>query len=205
MAFIDYGALLRVNGKFINKNEDMFMDLIYETVTEEKGNEIQINGNYFVGAGDKDFYLVFYKSIFHVISNGEIIHTDWDNPFDSEIFYIDNFPNVKVEHIDKNIYSEYSNKLDNYDREFYLNRYGKKLGQLKINGRCKKSKRSIYNYKTQKYLATWDYNGDKYEVIFGYGIECNEKSYNDIKNNSYNYTDIERELIDSWFKGEQLW
>lgn len=29
MATIDYGALLRVNGKFINYNKDLFSEIIY--------------------------------------------------------------------------------------------------------------------------------------------------------------------------------
>lgn len=201
MAFIDYGALLRINDKFINKNQDMFMDLIYETAIDDKGNEYNINGNYFVGAGDKNFYLVFYKKFFHIISNGKIIYTYGNSPFNSEIFYFDNFSNVKIEHIDKNIYFRNYNFLYNYDKEFYLKKFGKKKGQLKINRKYKKSRRKCYSYKTDKYLATWEYDGNKYEVIFGYNIECNEKYYNDIKN-TYEYTDIEIELIDSWFKGE---
>jgi hypothetical protein len=45
-----------------------------------------------------------------------------------------------------------------------------------------------------------DYNGHHYEVIFGYGVEPNERVWNDIKNESYGFRPDEVKLIDNWFE-----
>ena len=75
MSAIDYGALLRVNGKFINKNDDLFSycsdtgyvcdKATYYSDYEKKEIEIDIMGNYYVYAGDENFLLCFYKGYFY--------------------------------------------------------------------------------------------------------------------------------------------
>lgn len=160
MALIDYGAILRVNGKFINKNCDLFMHssdtgYVCEQALHPNGEMIDIDKEFYVYAGDENFMLCFYKGLFYVISHNKIILAKWNILFMSETFYFDGLPSVNVE------------RLDN---------------------------------KTQRWLATWIHNGNKYEVIFGYGIDPDEEVWNRIKFDGYKFTDIEREIIDEWFK-----
>lgn len=156
MAIIDYGAILKVNGKFINKNKDLFMeqtDMGYEPQNEDVG---------FVTTGDKNFLLSFFATNVYIYHNDKMIGWIHESPFISEtIFNGDNLPNVKIEHLDKNK---------------YLKKY------------------------TPRWKATWDYKDNHYEVIFGMGIDPNEKVWKRIKYNCYDFTDIEREIIDAWFK-----
>lgn len=211
MAFIDYGALLRVNGKFLNKNDDLFVKssdtgyvcdkATYYSDSEKKVIEIDIMGNYYVYAGDENFLLCFYKGYFYVISNNKIIHTVSYNPFISETFYLDGYPSIKVESLDKTIRREYCALPDEYDRKYFYERYGKKKGQVRINRICKRHNKSFYNTRSSRWLATWDYNGNHYEVIFGYGIDPVESVWNRIKFDHYDFSDVERKIIDEWFKG----
>ena len=82
MATIDYGALLRVNGKFINYNKDLFSEIIYpegdipeytQYVYSGKLQKRPVKGNYFIYAGDTTFMLAFYKRMFDVISDGSAL------------------------------------------------------------------------------------------------------------------------------------
>ena len=58
MASVDYGAILRKNGIFVNKDKGLFMNMKeavgYSLEKIERGNEdtIQIEGDFFVYAGD---------------------------------------------------------------------------------------------------------------------------------------------------------
>lgn len=225
MAMIDYGAILKVNGKFINKN-NLFMDssdtgYICEKALynyDGKEHEIDIDGNFFVYAGDKNFLLCFYKSMVYVIHNNKVIRSIWNDTFLSETFYFDNFPSVTIEHLDKNTYSKKIESIgtwEDYVKENWIGATGKeKLSELKNGrkhykwfhkrlkqiGRYNKRKEE-YKYKTQRWKATWEYNGNKYEVIFGYGIDSNEEVWNNCKYD-YGFTDIEVKIIDKWFEEE---
>lgn len=228
MSCIDYGAILKVNGKFINKNYDLFMDCsdtgyVCEKATyfdsyEMKEKEFDIDGNYYVYAGDEEFMLCFYKGSICVISHNRIIHTVYYSPFLSETFYINGFPHVKVEHLDKNTYIELESlgTWSDYIKENWIGATGdEKLSKLQNGKRhykwFRKRLKSIVRerkhptyyskYKTSRWKATWDYNGNHYEVIFGCGIDPNEDVWNRIKFDTYNFTDIEREIIDEWFRG----
>lgn len=211
MSMIDYGALLRVNGKFINKNCGLFMHCsdtgyicdkaTYFNSYQNKEDEININGNYYVYAGDKNFLLCFYKRYFYVIHNNKVIHTVIHNQFLSETFYLDGFPSVTVEHLDKNFVKRYYNKPEDLDRKWLIQRHGKKNGLLRLS-RWIKHSRKFDKELTNRWKATWDYNGNHYEVIFGSGIDPNEETWNRIKFDSYGFTNVEREIIDSWFNGD---
>ena len=53
MALIDWGSLLRVNGKFINKNKDLFMNCsdtgyVCKQAEYPDGTVVYIDGNNFV-------------------------------------------------------------------------------------------------------------------------------------------------------------
>lgn len=228
MAVIDYGALLRVNGKFINKNENLFMNCSdtgyvckeaeYYDDYEKKWKSITIDGNYYVYAGDENFLVVFYKGMFHVIYNNILICSRWNVPFISETIYLNEFPSIKVKHLDKNLYIEPIESLgtwkdyvkDNWngatgdeklsELEGGHKEYKQFMRALKANARSLKHPGKYDKYRTPRWLATWDYNGNHYEVIFGNGIDPNEKIWNNIKFDSYDFTDIEREIIDKWFE-----
>lgn len=230
MSAIDYGALLKVNDKFINKNKDLFMNCSdtgyicneaeYYDDYQDKWETIPIGGNYYVYAGDEKFLVVFYKSLFRVIHNNKIICNRWNDPFISETIYFDELPSIKVEYLDKNLYVEPVESLGtwkDYVKENWQNTSGnEKLSELenghkrykwfmkalKRNARYIKHLNKYDKYRTPRWLATWDYNGNHYEVIFGYGIDPNEKVWNDIKYDSYDFTDIEREIIDIWFNND---
>lgn len=213
IAFVDYGAILRVNGKFINKNDDLFMkssDTGYvcdqATYFDNESKEmkpVDIMGNYYVYAGDKNFMLCFYKSYFYVISNNKIIYSFWFSPFISETIYLNGFPTIKVEHLDKELREDsWMDDLDGWDRKWYYDYFGVRKGQLKINRYFKKKNKIKYKIRSSRWLATWDYNGNHYEVIFGYGIDPVEDVWNRIKFDSYDFSDIERQIIDSWFAGK---
>ena len=175
------------------------------TYFDDESKEIittHINGNFYVYAGDENFMLCFYKGYFYVIHNNKIICSISNSYFISETIYFDGLPTIKVEHLDKELRNEYPDKLDDWDRAFYYDHFGIKKGQLKINRVLKKYKNVVWKTRSSRWLATWDYNGNHYEVIFGYGIDPNEDVWNRIKFDSYDFSDIEREIIDSWFLGD---
>ena len=102
MAILEYGALLKINGKFINKNMDLFMDCsdtgyICEKATYydkniKKDREVFIDGMFYVYAGDENFMLCFSKAGFSVISHNKIIGSVVFSQFLSETFYFDGLP-----------------------------------------------------------------------------------------------------------------
>ena len=208
MALIDYGALLKVNGKFINKNSDLFMSCsdtgyVCKDVEYLDGAKGYIDGNYFVYAGDENFLIAFYKGIFCVVHNNKIIYSDCNSTFISETLYFEGLPTLKIEHLDKELINEYPDPPDEYDIEWYYERYGKKKSQLKLYRLAKSRNRIAYKVRTFRWLATWEYKGKKYEVIFGEGIDTNENVWNDIKYDHYGFTDVEREIINSWFEEDK--
>lgn len=209
MSVIDNGALLKVNGKFINKNTDLFMDCsdtgyICEKATyfdeyENKNKKVDIDGNFYVYAGDEKFMLCFYKGYFYVISHNNIIHSVAYNPFVSETFYFDGLPSVTVEKLDKGnrytkrfvpdillLYQMYSNMSTKQAKQ-HIRRLCKKYGKIKDKACC------------NRWKASWDYNNNHYEVIFGYGIDNNEDVWNTMKNTCYGFSETEIKIIDDWF------
>lgn len=220
MAMIDYGALLRVDGKFINKNSELFMNssdtgYICERA-DYNGESIPINGDYFVYAGDEQCLLVFYKSSFRVIVNKTIVVSEWALNFGSQTYKIDGVTDLKVSHLDPQLYVKPVEQLglwEDYVKENWKDATGKeKLSELS-NGyreyrrfikRAKHNSRvnrngGCYRYRTCRYFAEWNHNNRKYEVIFGYGIDPNEDVWNGIKYEGYGFTDTERKIIDEWF------
>lgn len=235
IAYIDYGSLLRVNGEFINKNGDLFMDCsdtgyvcdkaTYFDEYQNKETEIYIAGDYYVYAGDKNFMLCFYKGLMRIISNNKQICSRLNMPFASETIYLDGFPTIHVHHLDKNIYIEPVESIGTWKdwvKENWIGATGEEklselengvksfrvfLRALKRNARDRKNPKRWDRYRTGRWLATWEYNEKKYEVIFGYGIDPDEETWERIKfdneNGGYGFTDIEREIIDSWFGAKE--
>lgn len=220
MAMVDYGALLRVNGKFVNKNCNLFMESSNTGYSLEKARfadvsiydkDVDIDGNFYVYAGDENLLLTFYKGYFYVISNEKILKVVSNVSFISETFYIDSVK-IKVSHLEPELQIERYDveTWKDYVKEHWINATGnEKLNEL-CNGLkeykrfIKRSKRkaegrNAYKDRTQRWLAQWEHNGDMYEVIFGYGIDPNEEVWNDIKHSSYGFTKREVEIIDEWF------
>lgn len=221
MAAIDYGALLRVNGEFINKNKSLFMDASNTGYVLDRaryantsiyGKDVDIHGNFYVYAGDENLLLTFYKGFFYVISDGLILTAVSNVPFISEIIYI-NGVQIKVSHLEPELQIDEGEDIGtwkDYVREHWGGATGdEKLSQLE-NGskrykiflkklKRKASGRDVYKDRMQRWIAEWEHNGDKYEVIFGYGIDPCEDVWNDIKYNSYGFTEREIKIIDNWF------
>ena len=179
MAMIDYGAILRVDGKFINKNKGMFMetsDTGYkppeEAIYTRYDEVIKIKNNYFVYAGDENFLVCFYKTVIVIVSNGKVIVGGWSFPFKEETFFIDSLPSVKISHLDKQKYPDDSYILDDFDKGIIeSDRRNNKKKQIciwhKIIKRLKRWHKNKSNYYySNRYIATWDYNGHHYECIY---------------------------------------
>ncbi len=210
MAMIDYGAILRVDGKFVNKNKGLFMEVSDtgyeppEKVYDPKyNNTFSIKGNYFVYAGDENFLVCFYKCYLCAVNKNKIIFDYWGDDF-SHQFILPNEKIIKVEHLDNMRYKEspfFDDDILDIASEYRKNN---KTRQLKRLHRILKSRhrysKNPYKYKTNRYIATWEHNGHNYECIFGYGIDPNEEVWEDIKDEHYDFTDIERNIIDMWFK-----
>lgn len=219
MAAIDYGALLRVNGEFINKNKNLFMDVSNTgyflekaryTDTDIYDKDIDIR-SFYVYAGDENLLLTFYKGYFYVISSEKIIKEVSNVPFISETFYLEEVK-IKVSHLDPDIQVEEDDigTWKEYVKEHWVDATGEeKLSDLQ-NGfreykrfikrlKRKVSGRSAYKYRTNRWIAEWEHKSDKYEVIFGYGIDPNIFVWNDIKNEAYGFTKREIAVIDGWF------
>ena len=65
----------------------------------------------------------------------------------------------------------------------------------------KKLNSSLNNEFTENVI---EYNGKKYECVFGYGVDSSEKLWNEgTFQKDYNYTDTEIEFISKWFEGDK--
>lgn len=105
MAMIDYGAVLKVNGTIVNSNE-MFMETsdtgyMIDVAVDKDGYDYDIDGNYFVSAGDEDLMICFYKTTALIISNKTVIKTySWkDAAFPYYNIILDNGNKICFEHI----------------------------------------------------------------------------------------------------------
>lgn len=199
MAMIDYGALLKINDEFINKNENLFMDMkeavgfVLEKATY-LDKDININDNYFIYAGSKDLLLCFYKTWFLIISNGKVIREYSGNDFNSEKLFIKDI-SITVAHLDNDWIIdklEVDEDMKGCLRKKKWLKYVKRIGEV--------NRKRPLKYKTQRYIVTWEHAGNKYEVIFGYGIDPNKEVWDDIKYKSYEFTDKERVIINKWFE-----
>lgn len=204
MAMIDYGAILMIDGK--KYNDSMFMEtsdcgfVPEKAYSKEYDQWMNIKGNYFVYAGDDNFMLVFYKCWAHVISAGEILYsTPFDFHYPGETRYFDGLPTVTFEHLDKNKYpQQFDLNKDDYD--YYISRYGKVWGELYWYRAVKRIKRNTWYSYTNRYVARWEYQGRKYEVIYGYGIDPDKECWESIRDEAYDFTEIEKRKINGCFE-----
>lgn len=204
MACVDYGALLKVDGVFLNKNKDLFDEVSDTGYIPEKAlyeeKYLDIKGNFFVYAGDEELLLAFYKRQIAIISHGKVLSILWNHPFISEEIQVGS-SRVKISRLEPQL----RDWEINHDPVYYYLAKGKRkrrlLHILRYRARNNKGNRyrnNIYKCDTQRYVAEWEHAGKKYEVIFGYGIDPDEEVYNNIKND-YGYTKKEIEILDRWF------
>lgn len=169
MAFRDYGAILKKNGKVVNLNQDLFMDMKeavgftidpipfqYEYKGEIHNSQQIIDGNYFVYFGDEELCFCVYKFALSVIVNKqhiEYLGFDWEE-----------------------------NKVVKY---FNFNSASVKI--KKITG--------------GKIHAKIQYKGNRYEVIYGYGIDNNVNCFKRIsKDRRYGYNNKNVRYIENFLK-----
>lgn len=208
---IDYGVLVLKSGIPQNKNEELFAE-------EPAYMKKPIAGNYFCYCGDRAFSLCFYKTSMVVTRNGEDTKEHyWNFPFASETIYLPE-TRVTVKRLDplKPVYLTHLQDYDtweDYVRANWCGATGLEKDSELANGAywhriwnkmCKKigRKKVLYYTSTLKYSATWEYNGDKWEVIFGYGIDNDENVFNSIvAEGRYNYgEDSIRYIKEKFFK-----
>ena len=206
MAFIDYGALLRVDGVFLNKDKDLFMDAsdtgyVCGAAIDEDGNEHIIDGNYYVYAGDEKLMLCFYKGTIVIVSDNKVIKVISPTPFAAETYAdIPGIDELRISHLDKNKYPYdtfkpvYHNWLEILPKKPSWKRYKIFCRLIKYDRR---HRRKDY---TLRFFAEWDYGSHHYEVIYGYGIDPDTETWREISGgDSYGFTDTERRIIDGWF------
>lgn len=204
MAGIDYGALLRVNGKLINKDvafmESSDTGYICKEATSKDGS-IDVDGNYFVYAGDESFLVVFYKTYFHVIIDNKIVYFYVGSNFVSEEFTISGHT-IKVDHLDKNYHyvNDYP-RMNDSTFNILKEVHGIKYTKRKMYRMAKRRKRSRSYCLSDRFIS-WVHNGNKYECIFGYGIDSSLSVWKEICQDydyGYEFSEIEINKIDSWF------
>ena len=216
MAMVDYGAILRVDGKIVN--DSLFMEMTDTGITPPEkvhdnryNTDINIANNYYVYAGDKDFMMVFYKCWFFGITQKEMIYSSLNHITCCIPWYTlmnDDFPKITVEVLTREKDSYYSTNWFYEDakeelEEAYKHHNKKRLRELrrwfKSVGRVVREERNKPYWKN-RFKASWDYKGKHYEVIYGYGIDPNRKVWDEIKFNRYDFSETERKIIDNWFE-----
>lgn len=200
MAMIGYGAILRVDGKIINHS--MFMD-VSDTgckpvdMVEINGVTVNFGGDFFVYAGDEKFMVAAYKVILCVVSNGKVIwyKRPWHCDVVGETRFFDGLPAVTIRHLDPVMHPVYPDHFD----EWLADLYPKKEADRMRLRHAKRARKPLYKSFTNRFIATWDYAGRRYELLYGYGIDPDKEVWDDIKNERYGFTQTEINVIDSWF------
>ena len=178
MAMIEYGSVVKKNGKIIQT--EMFMDMkkelgfvinsikqsYKETIFDEEYKRTpnhndykqRIDGNYFSYVGDLSLLVCVYKCGIVIIDNGKIIK--------------------KVENLDDNACLPY--------RRMSL--------EFKVKDVVFKLKR--LNEESNRYKLRFIYKGDTYEILYGYGVDINSEIW-------YEPSRKERRYISKWFGGNK--
>lgn len=211
MAFLDYGALLKVDDIFINRNEFFMKEsntgyIPTEKTSSEYGSK-PIKGNFFVFAGDRHFLIAFYKTGFAVFSEGKCIDVnflldDEEDPFPNcQLFSYENLPTVSVELIDKTWYDHYLDIGWESEKEC-IDFYGEEEGRKEYARAVAISKESIGKIRRTSFKATWEYNDHTYECLFGYALDSSDKYYFELvkKDNPYKLSKVEIEALASFFE-----
>lgn len=162
MAILDYGSVVKKNGKIIQN--EMFMNMkeavgftidtisykyFSEYSNKEECCEVKINDNCFSYIGDEELLLCIYKGSIYFISNGQILKIQRDLWLDYDIPYC-------------------LQKL-----EFSLNEIDFRIKRL---------------FNQNRYLLRFVYKGDLYEVIYGYGVDVDKDSWYNVSRKEKRYS-----------------
>lgn len=167
MAMLDYGAIVKKNGVIItDPNGDLFQNFTnlkyeemkeypYDTIVDEtvvhcepteeddwEPYDYSFGGNYFALVGDAQLMIGFYKTSFGIA----VDKVNYNYPYFDWVSFNGRY------------------QCTHYYRPKYIsvNKGDKVLTTIKI---------SRIDEESQVFLATFVYNGDKYEVLYGYGID----------------------------------
>jgi hypothetical protein len=177
MGVTDYGALLRVDGKFINMNERRFM-VTPRTVPDYgyfKHAPREIEDNYMVYAGNNKlygFWILVYKTTVDVVFDCQFIESfncanNFNKLKDGLTIDLKECGEMYIETLEKDIRSEDRYKLTAY----YWDNMPEKTGKKHI-----------------------------VEIIFGYGIDPNVITMNDnMDEMRVKFTPDEKNEILQWF------
>lgn len=192
MAMIDYGTILVRNDKIMNYGQ-FFMDGVTDRGSKipdeldcpwSRVGKILINGNYYACAGDNNFMLCFYKTYFTAIVKGEAKGNVWLGQAGS-------WNGTRSD--------EYSFVTKNpYEKIFNLFGCG-----VMISCTCLDPNIRVYeSYKaySRRFKVSFIYNGDRYDIYTGYGIDSKEEVYEKIKFTAYDFSDNERDILDEVFR-----
>jgi len=189
MAFIDYGAVVFKNGKFINRNE-FFQDMLTEVGWEDWKN-IRYEGCTFLDkdTGCSNCYECPYANYIH---HNDPELGEWDT------FVSDCKGNVIEKNRIKNNYFAYIGDEDltigfyKYWFVIYTNKkefnyafsLKKKAYTFNINGAHIHMK--SLDDANRVWKCEMSYKGNKYTIVYGYGIDSNIETWNSVK---YKYLD----------------
>lgn len=203
MAMVDYGVIVLKDGVFVNKNFGLFRHMIdaigcdIRVVTDEDGNPVDLDGNFFDYIGDKDMFIAFYRYQMVVVKDKKIVWSFWGQDCDSQTRYFSE-GNVTVELLDKNKYKD-EYKLDSETLQRYYNDLDKNTIRRIMSKFARDRKVKRFKKNSGRLVVTWEYNGHKYKVIYGYGIDNQEEVWKDIRF-KYDFTDNDRSVIDPLFQ-----
>ena len=148
MAMIDYGAIAWKDGKLIST--DMFDEMKNMVGWDDDGLKLNfhqdrktLKGSYFTYVGDEDLTICFYKGIM------TICYKNYNNEYEVETECMNETDYVGWKYFKKTIFTYKNGSIDMID--------------IKVYPRFKFG----HNY----YVFKMEYNGHKYKVVFGYGID----------------------------------
>lgn len=247
MGMIDYGTLVKVNGKIINEGI-MFMEKsdlgiipVDSAYDEYNPGDVQlIRDKYFAYAGDEELMICFYKNLMTFVSGdkylgcvsmGQPWHEKYDSKnmryglFNEKLFNPFNCGiDVRFESLDPNIQHcerAYDGETIYEDgEELIVKSYWKLIkdayGLSDVYGSktytayrkmCKNLRRkknfgwSVWGRHYDEYdvsdrfYVTFQYNGNTYEIVTGYGIDWNRSFYTEENMNRFGYTEKEQEFM----------
>lgn len=250
MAMIDYGTLVKVNGKIINEGimfmEKSDMNIIpVDYAFIDGSNKRTIRDNYFAYTGDSDLMICFHKNCITFVSGdrylgcvsmGQPWYEKYDsksiryglfneklfNPFNCGIdirfeSLIDNQSHIENEEDYETIYEdgkEYKVKSlwktikdayglsDTYSDSTYklYKKMCKNIRRQKNFGVSTWGRHYDSQLAPDRFYVTFEYKGNTYEVVTGYGIDWNKSFYNEENMNRFGYTDKEQEFMRRFFE-----
>lgn len=241
MAMIDYGTMVKVNGKIVN-NGIGFMcktDTGYVPCAD-------IVENYFASVGDKNLIISFYKMSIAFFRNEQEIgrihceepyesgkvrkhnymyslpHEKFINPFDCGIdvrvdALEDIFRTENTEDFDNDEFFGHGTSYwrltkdaygitDNYscDSKKYYTKMKKNIRRVKqLEKLDKRASWKHYDGVSYpgRYYITFEYNGNKYEIVTGYGVDSSKSFYTDNNMDRFGYTAKEKEFMRRYMEG----